>query len=352
MNEVELFVEEAKLSGWTSIQVVRSIETIANGFSLTISEAAPDDPARQVIRKGDACEVQIAGERVVAGFIQKVAPSYSPRHHRLTVTGWDATADLVKSSIVKSPKVPAKLEQIAAELCKPFEIEVFVEVDTGLRFESFVTEPGETVHAALDRVSRYRGVLLSSDGLGGLLITLPGQGTPVGELRKGDHILEASAAFDDAERYSEITFEAQRESAWGGGLGAPISATVKDPGVGRFLPLVELVEEPPTGQVGLEARARRELNLRAAQGQRVTYTVKGWRVDGDSGVLWKAGDLVTVRDEWLGINRDLLVTTATLNHGGGGRTTTLNLMRKEAFDLRELEQPEPTSPEFWKASEE
>jgi prophage tail gpP-like protein len=346
-DEVALFLESERLTGWTSVSVVRSLENVANGFRISKSEKEPDFPTRRSIRKGDACEITVGGERIIAGYVSRVAPSYDRETHTVAVDGWDATADLVRCSIEKCPSNPIDLETLAAELCAPFEIPVEVEVDTGAAFATFTTEPGETVFAALERAARYRGVVLVSDGLGGLRITLPGARSATAEIRKGNHVLRANSTADDAERYASVTVESQRETGWGGAAGAPLSATVSDASLRRHLPLVMIAEEPPTDRAALEARAQRELNLRAARGQRISYTLPGWRTEGDSGALWSPGELVKVTDEWLGISRELLLSAATFTLDGSGKRSQLNLLRPEAFDLRKLEEPSDEGPEYW-----
>jgi prophage tail gpP-like protein len=347
-DRIELRVEGASFDGWKSVSVVRSIEQLANGFSLEKSERQPLDPERRALRRGQACDVYAGGERVVAGYIQKLAPRYDALSHSVAVSGWDATADLVKCSAVKAPKVPASLEQIVAALAAPFSISVTVDVDTGARFSRFKTQPGESAFSAIDRACRYRGVIAVSDGVGGLRITLPGSVPAQAVLEPGNHILAAEVTFDDADRFASITMQADQEAGWPGEQ-SPLSATAHDPAIDRYLPLVERADEPPDNLAALGALAQRAVNLRAAQAMRVAYTVRGWRHRVSSGPLWTPGELVTVRDPALGIQRDLLLSAATFTQDAQGQRSSLNLLRPEAFDLRKLVQPAPATPEFWGA---
>lgn len=352
-DEVELRVESGRLEGWRSIEITRSIETIANGFVLEMSERAPDDPLSRPINRGDACEVWIGDDRILAGYVWSPRTSYGNESHDVSVAGWDATADLVACSALRSPRTPAPLEEIVAELVEPFGISVSVEVDTGRDFASLNSEPGEDVFAIIDRLARMRGVLLVSDGVGGLLITLPGLSRASTRLVKGENIQTGAGQFDDAERFSEITVEAQRSAGWAGDpAGAPMRVTVTDPTARRYRPMVLILDEPPDDFAALKARAQRELNLSAARGSRVTYTVKDWREKGSEGDLWAPGKLVPVVDPYLGIDRELLLTSATFRlEANVGRSTTLNLMRPEAFDLREITKPPEPVQEFWETSE-
>lgn len=349
-DQVEVFLPAGKLIGWKSVEVVRTIESVAHGFALTMSELELDDPARRILKRGDAIEIRIGGEPMVKGYIWKLAPNYSPGNHGIQVTGWDVTADLQKCSNKEPLHVPARLENLVANVCKPFGIPVSVDVDTGAPFQNFTPEIGASADSVIDKLCRYRGVLRVSDGKGGLLITLPGADPPATSLKLGDNILAGGAVYDDTDRYQEITLETQRSTGWGGiDEGKSLTVTATDPNMdaGRYLPLIDIPTDPPDGVIALEALLRREINLRAARSQRLTYTVKGWRHNGDAGPLWNPGELVTIDDPWLAVKQAMLLATATFIFGKRKRRTKLQFMRPEAFDLRELEAPDDTGLDTW-----
>ena len=49
----------------------------------------------------------------------------------------------------------------------------------------------------------------------------------------------------------------------------------------------------------------------------------------------------------MGIDGDLLLTAATASNSGSSRISSLNLLRPEAFDLRELPEPPGDGLELW-----
>ena len=67
------------------------------------------------------------------------------------------------------------------------------------------------------------------------------------------------------------------------------------------------------------------------------YRVQGWR--GAKDELWRPNTLVKVEDEWLGIERDLLIVSCTYKLSDNGTITELQLAPKEAYEL----QPEVTA---------
>ncbi|QHI96062.1 hypothetical protein GT348_07270 [Aristophania vespae] len=59
-------------------------------------------------------------------------------------------------------------------LANPYGLSVRQVVDTGAPFEVVAFEAGSSVLDAIEKQSRQRGVLVTSDGLGGILLTKPG----------------------------------------------------------------------------------------------------------------------------------------------------------------------------------
>ena len=85
------------------------------------------------------------------------------------------------------------------------------------------------------------------------------------------------------------------------------------------------------------SRAQWEASTRAGRALTARYTVQGWR--GAKGELWRPNTLVKVEDEWLGIERDLLIVSCTYKLSDNGTITELQLAPKEAYEL----QPEVTA---------
>ena len=67
------------------------------------------------------------------------------------------------------------LTEFAAKLCKPFKIKVRADVDVLPKFDKCVVEAGETVMSAIAKYAKQRGVLVTTDRVGTLVITRSGQ---------------------------------------------------------------------------------------------------------------------------------------------------------------------------------
>ena len=101
-----------------------------------------------------------------------------------------------------------------------------------------------------------------------------------------------------------------------------------------------IVGEQAIDDAEAQRRADWEAVVRAARARRVTVTVRGWR-ESDDGDLWEPGRLVRLTDEWLGFDRDLLVSSVVYSIGESGTIARLSLVPEGAF-LERLE-PEPAA---------
>jgi prophage tail gpP-like protein len=114
-----------------------------------------------------------------------------------------------------------------------------------------------------------------------------------------------------------------------------------DKAVTRYRPLTVLAEEQ-IDQVSAQERAQWERNVRYGRSRRISYTVKGWY---HSGGLWQPGFMVPVRDPYLGINDDRLISGVTLILDENGFISKLDLLPRQAFERMEL--PEPGEDQAW-----
>lgn len=80
--------------------------------------------------------------------------------------------------------------------------------------------------------------------------------------------------------------------------------------------------------------------MRWAKGRGVTYTVRTWR--NELGV-WRPGDLVPVRDEFMGFDERLLISDVQLIESESGRTAELRVCPPDAFAPVPMAEPKPKS---------
>ena len=312
MGEAVLTVGGRRLAGWTRVSVTASIERLSPTFALSMSERAPGETTARQVNPGDAAAVALDAETVLFGHIDRVMPSYGATSHRIAVDGRDATGDLSECSAASTPGewANATLTDIASALCAPFGIGVSASAPVGEPFRRFRIEEGETVFEALDRACRMRRVLPLADGRGGLVLGRPERGRAGVRLERGRNILSAQGEASWSGRFSEYTIFGQQpgDDFLTPEASAHVVASARDTGVSRRRPLTIIAEQALTEAEAGE-RVRWERDVRAARARRVSVTVRGWRELGDIGALWRPGRLVNVVDDWLGLDRALLIAT-------------------------------------------
>jgi prophage tail gpP-like protein len=341
-----LRVRGKKLGGWTQAGVTLSLKQAAATFSATTSEKSPDDPEGRDIFRGDDVEVEIQGEQVLAGYVDTVTPSYDSDQHRITFSGREKTGDLVDCS-VQTPREfsSVRVDTIARALAAPYGISIGVGagVDVGGVFTRFKVEPSDTVFAAIERAARHRGLLVTSDGLGTLVLTRGGIDTIGGVLGSGRfRILSAEAADSDKERFSDYKVISQQPAInpliAGVTAAAPLGRA-EDEGVSRYR-LKTVVAGEPGSSGDLRERARWEASSRIGRGLAVKYTVRGWHAA--PGILWRPNRRIRVEDDWLGVKTTLVIVTVGFVLDSTGRKTALELQPPEALDVQVLKERQAT----------
>ena len=334
-GRAELYVGTEIYGGWQRVSVTRSIEQIANGFELGVTERWPGQSVSRPIRPGEKCSLKLDDDTVITGYVDDAEPSFGKQAHSLTVKGRDATGDLVDCSAIHKAGqwTNAPLDRIARDLCAPFGIKVKVETDVGKPFSSYNIQEGETAFECIERAARLKAVLLISDGEGNLVITRAGKTRAETALVEGENILDGRGQFSWKERYSIITVKGQERATddFFGEHAAGPSASARDDAITRYRPLIVLAEAHGAGAT-LRDRATWERNVRMGRGNRGTISVQGWR-DG-AGKLWQPNTLVTVTSPMLWLDQaEMLIVGCTYTLDDNGTRTTLAIARREAFDL-------------------
>jgi len=358
-ERLDVAVDGDLLEGWKDLRVSRSFDRLAGSFGITIADLEPTDPAARNLRRGDVVTLTIDGELVVTARIGTRTKTYDGGSNSIQLTGRDLVADLVDCSSTVEPGTwrGARLAHIAREIVEPFDGITFREdlSVTGLgSAETFSLQTGETAFAALDRLARMRGLVLGSDLAGGVLFKRPGRDRAPVTLARGSNIEGGSITDDETDRFSDYVVNGQGPSPewWeaGSAAGQSFRGVASDPGISRFRPYV-LQAETGGGEAELRERAEFEATVRAARGQRVTYTLPGWTLDG---YLWRPGDLVPVFDPILeiggatGTPRDLLIGAVEWTRSAGsGSRTKLELYDARAFSPEPIEEPDTEGLAFW-----
>lgn len=339
MVDVTLTIGGARHEGWKSAAVTLSMESLAGTFDLTVSERWPGQAARRVISPGAAARLAVDGETVITGYVDEVSPSFDAKSHEVSVRGRDAAADLVDCAGDYRPGewMGLTLAEIAARLASPFGIAVRDLAGAQLPFAKFTAQQGETVFEAISRACRMRAVLAISDGGGGLILTRAGA-TDSGARLTRDNMLSASGLYSTRERHNQYIVKGQESGGSGWGETVEPVGKASDPAIKRHRPLVILAEEPADG-ISLDDRAAWEASTRAGRSRRISVTLQGWR--SGSGRLWRPNETLHIADEWLDVDRRMMIAGVTFRKDArAGSTADLELVRPEAFDILPLPETE------------
>ncbi|MBL1321505.1 MAG: hypothetical protein COA63_010670 [Methylophaga sp.] len=341
MSDVRLKIDGIIHAGWKDVVLSFSLESIANTFQLSLTDKWANDAEPRRIKTGSACEVWIGNTKVITGYIDDVTPQYDARNHTVTVSGRSKAGDLVDCSHAGQQFSNRHLKQLADAVCQPFDIQVLVAdgVDISQRFRNAQEiETGETIFEFLEQLARYRAVRLVSNVDGDIVITQAGKSRVNTALILGENILSASGQFSQRDRYSDITVigsQGGSDDGWGNVV-AHIKAKSSDKNINRHRPMV-LNANDGINLSDAKKQAQWEINTRFGRGKGIVYTINGWLHDAG---LWQPNVLVPVKDSFLSINSDMLISEVQLIMDDQGQRTELRVMPPEAFELVAL--PEPT----------
>lgn len=348
---LHLIVNGRRYTGWKSIRVTRSMETIAGSFALEVSDrwGAQEEP--WPILEEDACSVELDGQVVISGYIDSRDMSIGDSDLRLSYTGRDRAAALVDCAAVAEGAAvtgkPASAKwtyrnidvlAFARELAAPFGVGVSLQAGLVLsKVAKLVVNPGDTAFEALSSAAARAGVLAISDTRGGIAITRAGPARAA-SLVQGVNVKSASVSYNASSRFRRYLIASQVPGTdEASGEATNVIAEAVDLGV-RRADRVTLIR-PDKGYNTADARRRAdwEARTRAARAEQVTVTVQGWRQPGRL-ELWAINETTTAAIPRIGINGDLVISQVEFSiDDRGGRETQLSLVRPDAFE------PEPNA---------
>lgn len=220
LSDVALAVNGRTYGGWKSIKNTQSIESIAGSFTVEASDRWDGREAPWPVAEEDEVQVLIGDDVVIDGYIDKRGLSVSKDSRSLSYSGRDRAGALVDcSAIVEAGSVSkgkwtfhnVNVAELAAAIAKPHGIAVSVQPGLAkllTKNAKIVVHPGDTCFEVISRVAGAAGVLVVSDGAGGIVITRAGT-VRAEPLVEGRNILSGSVEYDAAERFSRYLFSAQ-----------------------------------------------------------------------------------------------------------------------------------------------
>jgi prophage tail gpP-like protein len=324
-----LIVNGQKFEDWKTVMVQHRWAEPYPIFNFSMAERPPIPSNWSLLqfKPGDRCEIALAGQLAVTGFITIRQVAYDDENHGVQLIGSSITKVPAKSSVrTKTGSFDGySWEQIARSVLSPFGVTLKVvgSIDA-TPFEKCQHEPGELAIGFLERLARMRGIIVGSDAHGSLL----GIGDHVGvfqqALVEGQNIQSANCIISNEHIYRQYFATGQHsgDDQTHGQQAAEIEAEVggTDP---LSSVLVTPVEQPDKKSM-VQKRAAFEARWHQGTEVQAEVTVQGWLADGES--LWQVGSAVWVRSPMLMLDMPLKIKTATFVQNENGTTTTLELV--------------------------
>lgn len=339
-NDVTLVIAGQPFTGWTGVEIARSLDDLADTWSLQAITrwAVTSDPDLAIrIDEGDAVEFKWGKLSLITGYIDEIAEDLAPDSWSVSLAGRSRAGDLVDcSALAKGAWTSRSAVEIAKDLCDPFGITaITTHPELAKPIKRFAVNGDETVAEALRRLAATAGLRIVSTPAGDIDFAAPAAAPVVASqsLRFGRNVRNVRRARNAAERFSDYVLRVQLPcDDERSGAAAVIAASVQDAQVGRYRPL-RLPPERSAGADELKRRSEWERNTRAGRSDKVEVEVydgtRTWLAG--PGLMWAPGQLVPVAVDHLELDAQLLIESVALGYGAGGYTARLSLVHPEAY---------------------
>ena len=331
-NNVTLRFDGKQISGWTSVSINRSLDSLADSFDLNMVDAWEGEVTQ--LKPEVECTIFIDNKKVLTGYIDKVGIPVDANNQNYQVNGRSKTQDLVDCS---ADNEPGSWEKISAlnlikELCAPYNIEVRNEVSLGEDIKKFSLNTGESPFEAIQRICQDRGVLCLSDVDGKLVLTSAGIVSAYDKLILGQNVLAAEATYEFSNRFKIYKIKAQKSEdgeSWKKST-TQIYGEARDDGIVRNRVKVIAADNQMSNALA-QKRAAWEAQTRAGRSGTVSIKIPAWYQS--NGNLWEPNFLVACHIAPLRLSPDspLLINEVNYSQDESGTLCNLKLVRQDAY---------------------
>ena len=319
-----------------SAKIIRTLDTIANGFECVIPYENGLDPDldERVKPYGYApVKISIGSERILTGTIYNSQSSES-NGSQLTLRGATNTANMVDSTMRPPYEFNnITLKEAIEQQAQPFNLKTIFDADTGGQFKRVTARQGQPIFNFLRGLARQRGVLLTCDVFGNIVVTQANiDGAPVASYEQGvsPGVTGWGLNPDGRKRFS--VYRAIGRSPLG-----TSNATANDtrvPGA-RF----KDIQADNTTDGDIQTAATWARNKEIAEALTFSLEFEGWR--DTSGNLFEENTIIALKSKTMffpqGFN--FLVNKVQYNLGDNGRSTTLSFVPPTVYTQGEIIEP-------------
>lgn len=336
-DDVTIVINGQRYGGWESVRITRGIERLPSDFELGLTDFYAGDAAKLQIEPGDTCVVQIGRDVVLTGYVDAVRPRISAREHSIVVVGRSKCADLVDCSAEwpGGQISGTSALDVARRLAKPYGIGVDALDDVGGTIDKIQLMRGETPFEIIERVCRFRQLLVYDEPEGNLLLARIATRRAGSGFREGWNVESATADYSQHDRFSEYrVFFQSVDSLQDLGQGGDLEGKATDPGVRRRrvrIIVAEIGGSTLSGGVVADARAKWEAARRYGRSYSVRLTTDAWR--DKLGALYEPNTMVDLDLPSLKINgKTWAISEVTYRKDESGTHCDLTCMPREAFE--------------------
>ena len=352
---IELRVNGQPYTGFTSLNYSRSMENLTGQFSFVATNA---DNTEFPIKAGDECAILVNDTPIITGFIDALSPSLSTSSNLVNIQGRDKTADFVDSTLnagsvelVAPISLKEVIEKTVASLGQSLKVINNVSGLEDFTAEDLISaEAGQNAFDFVEKFARKRQVLLTTNGIGDIVITRSSDEIIDYEIVNrfgGDenNVKTSSIAYNNSRRYNQYIMVSQANLTSLNNFGiADLDQVVdskNDPVIdseireGRVL---HLVAEKSSSPEQNRLRATWEANFRKAQSQKYNSTTDDFALP-RTNEPFPVNALVPVVDDSAGITAIMLIESVGLSlDSSGGTETSFGIVPRNAYSLK-LEEP-------------
>ncbi|AAQ96485.1 putative tail protein [Vibrio phage VP16T] len=310
-DEVTLRINGLNFRFWRAVTITQHLDAVS-----TVSLHAPFDPNDEQSRDAfrpysyQPVSVDVGGERLFSGTLVNPQPRTAANERTVRASCY-STPGVLDDCTPPASAFPlqwdeATLQTIAADLCRPFGIQVLAPDGTGQTFERIAVEPAEKVMAVIARLAAQRNLVVRSDEQGRLVLLRPDtRGEPVAEFIEGQQPpISVTPTFGNQDYYSHVTGITPTIV----GLEGP-QATVRNPHLeGVLRPYVYNADD--MAEADLVQAVQSKAGRMFAQSATYDVPVPTWR--NANGDLWRVGDFVILEAPGAQVYRRTLMQIKTV----------------------------------------
>ncbi len=319
-----------------TFSLVRSMEAIAGGWSITTKWTPGEDARLDQISKGftyNTTRVYIGPILVSDGLNFGFKPRLTGAGRTATYSGGDRALNIVDSNIRPPYEYfDITLKDLAIALCEPWGIDISVEGEDE-PFDQVTFAATDKVGGVLARLASQRGYLLNSTLSGALVFRQAVTGDPVGTLNEeSENIIKVLPDFDGRKRFAKYRVLGQAPAVFFAN-----AATASDPAVQANRLLTMTFDDTTTGNIQKVADWRRSKQI--AEAVKLSVEVKGWYAP--DGSLWRENTLINLVSKTALVpdGFDFLIKEVNLTLDADGFRTILELTVPQAYTGEELREP-------------